>query len=99
MEGSHWETSLRIAAHADKLYERTNFDQADNGERRTTQVLQLGADILGTRYLATLLGISFVVHQVGSSLGAWGGGVIFDLYGSYDRAWSSLQRVTLFLHR
>jgi MFS family permease len=47
----------------------------------------LVADILGTRYLATLLGISFVVHQVGSSLGAWGGGVIFDLYGSYDRAW------------
>ena len=30
----------------------------------------LVADILGTRYLATLLGISFVVHQVGSSLGA-----------------------------
>jgi len=47
----------------------------------------LVADILGTRYLATLLGISFVVHQVGSSLGAWGGEVIFDLYGSYDRAW------------
>lgn len=47
----------------------------------------LVADILGTRYMATLLGISFVVHQVGSSLGAWGGGLIFDLYGSYDRAW------------
>lgn len=45
------------------------------------------ADIFGTRYMATILGISFVVHQVGSSLGAWGGGVIFDLYGSYDRAW------------
>jgi predicted MFS family arabinose efflux permease len=47
----------------------------------------LVADILGTRYMATLLGISFVVHQVGSSLGAWGGGIIFDIYGSYDRAW------------
>ena len=47
----------------------------------------LVADILGTRYMATLLGISFVVHQVGSSLGAWGGGVIFDIYGSYDHAW------------
>jgi MFS family permease len=47
----------------------------------------LVADIFGTRYMATLLGISFVVHQVGSSLGAWGGGLIFDLYGSYDRAW------------
>jgi len=45
------------------------------------------ADIFGTRYMATLLGISFVVHQLGSSLGAYGGGLIFDLYGSYDRAW------------
>jgi predicted MFS family arabinose efflux permease len=45
------------------------------------------ADTFGTRYLATLLGISFVVHQVGSSLGAWGGGLIFDLSGAYDRAW------------
>src|SRR6476646_9567224 len=45
------------------------------------------AEIFGTRYLATLLGLSFVVHQAGSSLGAWGGGLIFDLYGSYDAAW------------
>jgi hypothetical protein len=27
------------------------------------------------------------VHQAGASLGAWGGGLIFDLSGSYDRAW------------
>jgi MFS family permease len=47
----------------------------------------LVADIFGTRYIATLLGLSFVVHQAGSSLGAWGGGLIFDLYGSYDHAW------------
>jgi hypothetical protein len=37
--------------------------------------------------MATLLGVSFVVHQAGASLGAWGGGLIFDLAGSYDRAW------------
>jgi MFS family permease len=47
----------------------------------------LVAEMFGTRYMATLLGISFVMHQVGSSLGAWGGGLIFDLSGSYDRAW------------
>ena len=47
----------------------------------------LVAEIFGTRYLATLLGVSFVVHQAGASLGAWGGGLIFDLYGSYDAAW------------
>src|SRR5437763_10473143 len=47
----------------------------------------LVAEIFGTRYLATLLGLSFVVHQAGSSLGAWGGGLIFDISGSYDPAW------------
>ncbi len=45
------------------------------------------ADIFGTRYIATLLGLSFIVHQVGSSLGVWGGGLILDLSGSYDYAW------------
>jgi MFS family permease len=45
------------------------------------------AELFGTRYMATLLGMSFVVHQMGSSLGTWGGGLIFDLLGSYDRAW------------
>jgi MFS family permease len=47
----------------------------------------LVAEIFGVRYLATLLGVSFVVHQVGSSLGAWGGGLIYDLTGSYGPAW------------
>jgi MFS family permease len=50
-------------------------------------VTGLVAEMFGTRYMATLLGIAFVMHQVGSSLGAWGGGVIFDALGSYDRAW------------
>jgi MFS family permease len=45
------------------------------------------AEIFGTRYLATLLGLSFVVHQMGASLGTWGGGLILDLTGSYDSAW------------
>jgi MFS family permease len=49
----------------------------------------LVAEMFGTRYMATLLGISFVMHQVGSSLGAWGGGLIFDATGSYDRAWQT----------
>jgi MFS family permease len=47
----------------------------------------LVAESFGTRYMATLLGISFVVHQFGASLGAWGGGLMFDLSGSYDSAW------------
>jgi predicted MFS family arabinose efflux permease len=47
----------------------------------------LVAEMFGTRYMATLLGIAFVMHQVGSSLGAWGGGLIFDWTGSYTDAW------------
>src|SRR5690349_938559 len=47
----------------------------------------LVAEMFGTRYMAALLGIAFVMHQVGSSLGAWGGGLIYDTLGSYDRAW------------
>ena len=49
----------------------------------------LVAEMFGTRYMATLLGISFVVHQAGSFLGAWGGGLILDVLGSYDRAWQT----------
>jgi len=47
----------------------------------------LVAEMFGTRYMATLLGISFVLHQVGSFIGAWGGGIAFDMLGSYDMAW------------
>src|SRR5215472_3094707 len=47
----------------------------------------LVAEMFGTRYMATLLGISFVMHQVGASLGAWGGGLFFDATGSYGDAW------------
>ncbi|WP_395714112.1 MFS transporter [Reyranella sp.] len=45
------------------------------------------ADLFGTRNMATLLGVSFVIHQMGSVIGAWGGGMIFDTFGNYDLAW------------
>ncbi|MSP02466.1 MAG: MFS transporter [Acetobacteraceae bacterium] len=45
------------------------------------------AELFGTRYMATILGLSFVIHQMGSVIGAWGGGMIFDAFGSYDLAW------------
>ncbi|TXL71347.1 MFS transporter [Vineibacter terrae] len=47
----------------------------------------LVAQIFGLRYLSTLTGVAFLSHQTGSFLGAWGGGYIFDLLGSYDLAW------------
>jgi predicted MFS family arabinose efflux permease len=46
------------------------------------------ADLFGTRNTATLLGVSFVIRQIGSVIGAWGGGMIFDMFGSYDLALS-----------
>jgi len=41
----------------------------------------------GLRFMATLSGIAFMSHQVGSFLGAWGGGYIFNSFGNYDLAW------------
>ncbi len=47
----------------------------------------LVVQIFGLRFLSTLTGIAFLSHQAGSFLGAWGGGYVFDLMGSYDVAW------------
>ena len=45
------------------------------------------AKMFGMRYLATLYGFVFVSHQVGSFLGIWLGGVIYDRTGSYNGMW------------
>ncbi|MDC5849971.1 MFS transporter [Vibrio europaeus] len=45
--------------------------------------------IFGAKYLSTLYGLVFFTHQVGSFLGAWAGGRIYDYYGSYDPIWWS----------
>ena len=47
----------------------------------------LVAQMFGLRFMATLTGLAFLNHQLGSFLGAWGGGMIFDAFGSYDMAW------------
>jgi MFS family permease len=43
--------------------------------------------MFGTRWLAMLSGVTFFSHQVGSFLGVWLGGVVFDRTGSYDPVW------------
>ncbi|MBM3485602.1 MAG: MFS transporter [Alphaproteobacteria bacterium] len=45
------------------------------------------AQIFGTRYMATLFGIAFLSHQIGSFLGVWLGGLIYDVTGSYMMFW------------
>jgi predicted MFS family arabinose efflux permease len=47
----------------------------------------LVAQMFGPRYMATLFGFVFFSHQVGSFLGVWLGGFLYDGYGSYDLIW------------
>jgi MFS family permease len=47
----------------------------------------LVAQIFGVQYLAMLSGSVFLSHQVGSFLGVWLGGKLFDATGSYDVVW------------
>ena len=45
------------------------------------------AHIFGTKYVGLLYGIVFVSHQIGSFLGAYLGGVFYEMYGNFDYAW------------
>ncbi|MDD5248950.1 MAG: MFS transporter [Rhodocyclaceae bacterium] len=45
------------------------------------------AHVFGVHYLSMLGGFTFFSHQIGSFLGAWLGGVLFDRTGSYDIVW------------
>ncbi|WP_085307034.1 MFS transporter [Planktotalea arctica] len=47
----------------------------------------LVAHIYGLRYMGTLYGIVFFSHQLGSFLGVWLGGRMYDIYGSYTAVW------------
>jgi predicted MFS family arabinose efflux permease len=45
------------------------------------------AQIFGPQYMGMLGGIAFFSHQVGSFLGVWLGGKLYDTTGSYDIVW------------
>ena len=45
------------------------------------------AHIYGLRYMGTLYGIVFFSHQLGSFMGVWLGGKMYDIYGSYTAVW------------
>lgn len=47
----------------------------------------LVAHIYGLRYMGTLYGIVFLSHQLGSFLGVWLGGRMYDVYGDYTLVW------------
>ena len=44
-------------------------------------------EMFGLRWQAMIQGLAFMSHQLGSFLGAFGGGLLFDWLGSYDLAW------------
>ena len=43
--------------------------------------------MFGSTHMSMLLGIVFFSHQVGSFLGGWGAGRLYDIQGSYDLMW------------
>ena len=45
------------------------------------------AQIFGVQYLSMLGGFVFFSHQIGSFLGVWLGGRLYDASGSYDVVW------------
>ncbi len=53
------------------------------------------ARVFGLTHFSTLYGTVFFSHQVGSFLGAWMGGLVFDRFGNYDFAWGALIAIGL----
>lgn len=45
------------------------------------------AQVFGVRYMATLFGIVFFSHQLGSFIGVWLGGRLYDTTGTYNAVW------------
>ena len=45
------------------------------------------AQIFGVRYLSMLGGLVFLGHQLGSFLGVWLGGLLYDMTGGYNLVW------------
>ncbi len=45
------------------------------------------AEMFGLQWQAMIQGLAFMSHQIGSFVGAYGGGLIYDSLGSYTMAW------------
>ncbi|MEC9481832.1 MAG: MFS transporter [Halomonas sp.] len=61
----------------------------------------LVATMFGTRYMATLYGVVFLSHQLGSFTGVWLGGWLYETTGTYEVVWwagVALSLVTMALH-
>ena len=56
----------------------------------------LVAQIFGVAHLSMLSGFVFLSHQLGSFLGVWLGGWVYDRTGSYDQVWYLCIALSLF---
>lgn len=59
------------------------------------------ASMFGVRYLSMLGGIVFLFHQLGSFLGGWLGGYVYDVTGNYNLLWYIsivLSMLTVLIH-
>jgi len=52
--------------------------------------------LFGTRYLATLFGVTLFAHQIGGFCGAWFGGLALEASGSYDWMWYTDMALAVF---
>ena len=80
----------RISAVAANHHQRGNFlpsSWAFYGFQPFLPTNGLVAVMFGTKYLGMLGGIVFLSHQIGSFLGVWLGGYLFDVYGNFDVVW------------
>jgi predicted MFS family arabinose efflux permease len=55
----------------------------------------LVAQMFGLRHMGTLYGIVFLNHQLGSFLGVWLGGYLYDTTGAYNVVWWSAATIAL----
>ena len=61
----------------------------------------LVAQMFGLKHMGSLYGIVFLNHQLGSFLGVWLGGYLFDTSGSYNGVWwaaAAIALVTAVIH-
>ena len=55
----------------------------------------LVSQVFGVRYITTLFGFVFFGHQLGSFLGVWLGGAVFEATKSYDLIWMAAMSLGL----
>ena len=75
-DSRHWYLDVRIGAGVDWHWHRLHGVIAGDDCNRV-RVRSTSRDDSQT----------FVIHRMGSVIGAWGGGMIFDMFGNYDLAW------------